>query len=598
MGAAPVTVGRPRAVTLTTRQACTAAAGLITIGAGALRLGFAFKSVTPNPFYDAAVRSMSLSWHNFFFGAFEPGGAVSIDKAPADLWFQVLSVKLLGFSSTALRLPEALAATAAVPLLYALVSRLFGRTAGLASAAALAVLPVAVVTARSDTMDSLMMALLVLAALLAVRSAQTGRAPLAAGAVLGLAFNVKLFEAMVPVPAIAVLFLLASEGPVSVRAKRLAKGAVVFVAAALSWVTAAGLVPPGSRPYPIGSSNGGVWNVLFAFNGINRLSSPPTAAAAALDPAGAGRLFGAHDPFYGSLIGTELLAALVLGGLALLASAALSRRRGPRLRVAGAAGIGLWLVMGAALFSTMGRLHPRYLEALSPAVAAAAGTGVAALGALAARHRAAAAALAAGTAAVILIGSGFARAQAPTHEIALIAGAVLVAACVALTLTHARPCPPWAAPLLTALAVAGLLAMPLGTSAHLAAAGATDSGRPGYVPPAQTAALSRFLTAHTRGLRYEAVSSTAIKAGPLIARDGRPVLVLTTPYGRQLTGAGTLARAVRSGQARYALLGPTKCPSCIPSLRWARAHGTDIGRSAGVPRGLLYRLSTQPVGHR
>ena len=36
--------------------------------------------VSPDPFYDAAVRSMSLSWHNFFFGAFEPSASVSIDK--------------------------------------------------------------------------------------------------------------------------------------------------------------------------------------------------------------------------------------------------------------------------------------------------------------------------------------------------------------------------------------------------------------------------------------------------------------------------------------------------------------------------------------
>ena len=62
---------------------------------------------------------MGLSWHNFFFGAFEPGGSVSIDKPPVDLWLQVASVKLLGFSSTTLKLPEALAGIAAVPLLFA-----------------------------------------------------------------------------------------------------------------------------------------------------------------------------------------------------------------------------------------------------------------------------------------------------------------------------------------------------------------------------------------------------------------------------------------------------------------------------------------------
>jgi len=46
----------------------------ITAGAAVLRL-LHIGQVPPDPFYDAAVRSMGLSWHNFFFGAFEPGGA-------------------------------------------------------------------------------------------------------------------------------------------------------------------------------------------------------------------------------------------------------------------------------------------------------------------------------------------------------------------------------------------------------------------------------------------------------------------------------------------------------------------------------------------
>ena len=49
------------------------ALALITLGAALLRLVH-IGQVPPDPFYDAAVRSMGLSWHNFFFGAFEPGG--------------------------------------------------------------------------------------------------------------------------------------------------------------------------------------------------------------------------------------------------------------------------------------------------------------------------------------------------------------------------------------------------------------------------------------------------------------------------------------------------------------------------------------------
>src|SRR5450756_1261586 len=141
------------------RQWEWAAVGLITVGAAVLRLLYIGR-VSPDPFYDAAVRSMGLSWHNFFFGAFEPGGSVSIDKPPVDLWLQVASVKLLGFSSTTLKLPEVLAGTAAVPLLFAAVRRMWSAPAGIAAALAIAVLPVEVITSRSDTMDAVMMVLI------------------------------------------------------------------------------------------------------------------------------------------------------------------------------------------------------------------------------------------------------------------------------------------------------------------------------------------------------------------------------------------------------------------------------------------------------
>ena len=170
--------------------------------------------VPPDPFYDAAVRSMSLSWHNFFFGVFEPGGSVSIDKPPVDLWLQVASVKLLGFSTTNLKLPEAIAGTAAVPLLWAAVRRMWSPPAAIAAALAIAVLPVEVITSRSDTMDAVMMALIVLALLLVVRAGESGSSAwlFAAAAALGLAFDVKLLESLVALPGLALLAYLAMPG--------------------------------------------------------------------------------------------------------------------------------------------------------------------------------------------------------------------------------------------------------------------------------------------------------------------------------------------------------------------------------------------------
>ncbi len=195
------------------RRAQWIVVGLITLLAAVLRL-IEIGKVPPDPFYDAAVRSMTLSWHNFFFGAFEPAASVSIDKPPVDLWLQVVSVKVLGFTSTALKLPEALAGTAAVPLLYAAVRRLWSPLAGIAAAASLAVLPVEVITARSDTMDGVMMLLCVIALLLTARALETGRTAwlLGAAAALGVAFDVKLLESIVALPGLALLAALGLPG--------------------------------------------------------------------------------------------------------------------------------------------------------------------------------------------------------------------------------------------------------------------------------------------------------------------------------------------------------------------------------------------------
>jgi hypothetical protein len=37
---------------------------------------------------------MAHSWHDFFYGAFDPLGTVSVDKLPGALWIQALSVRL------------------------------------------------------------------------------------------------------------------------------------------------------------------------------------------------------------------------------------------------------------------------------------------------------------------------------------------------------------------------------------------------------------------------------------------------------------------------------------------------------------------------
>src|SRR5580704_4936010 len=393
------------------RTAEWAAVAAITAGAAVLRLVH-IGQVPPDPFYDAAVRSMEMSWHNFFFGAYEPGGSVSIDKPPIDLWLQVISVKALGFSSTTLKLPEALAGIASVPLLYVTVRRIWSAAAGIAAAVAIAVMPIAVITARSDTMDGVMMLALVLALFAAVRASETGRGAwlFAMAAALGVAFDVKLLESLVAVPGIALFAYLGLPGRRVKRVMRMALAGAVYVAVALSWLTATLLFPAHDRPYAIGSTNGSAWNAAFVFNGSDRLGGKQQELGAVefeanhhyavatqeqrdhipIGPPSPTRLLATVGPLSGERLGLEILAALLLGIPALLwglrgdhltngeqereRSAAELQRR---MRRAAAGGLSLWMLVGIVLFSHQIRLHPRYVEAFTPAVAAMLGIGLA-----------------------------------------------------------------------------------------------------------------------------------------------------------------------------------------------------------------------------
>jgi 4-amino-4-deoxy-L-arabinose transferase-like glycosyltransferase len=583
------------AVTRTRASTAAALAGITAIAAG-LRLA-SFARVPPNPFYDAAVRSMAQSWHNFFYGAFDPSAGVSIDKIPVDLWLQVASVRLFGFGSSAIRLPEAIAGVLAVPLLYDLVRRLSGRTAGLAAATALAVMPVAVLTARSDTMDSAMMALDVLAAWLVVRAAQTRRTwpVVAAGAVMGVAFNVKLFEGLLVLPALALLAVLAVDVSPRRRVVATAAGLAAFIGVGAAWMTIASLSPLSARPWPIGSTDGSVWNVVFGFDGIDRLRSNASAAALALDPPGPLRFFATTGHGYASLVGTTLLAALVFAALALgVAAVVRPAREDDRLARAGVAFLGLWLVAGVAALSKMQRFEPRYLEAVDPAIAATLGVAVGWLATRAPRWRAAGFALAAGAAIAAIAASTLVH----PPEWAALAGAAGALTC-ATTAAGRR-----LTPLLAACALVAALTVPAASALTVVRNHVSDAGLARPLPAGEVSALSRFLLAHQGHARYEVASSTVYRTSQLVVRDGRPVLVLTSVHGLPLVTARDLAHRVAAGEVRYALLGrgicsPRAARPCAPVLRWALAHGRDVGRAAGaVPPSTLYRLSQRAVAKR
>jgi 4-amino-4-deoxy-L-arabinose transferase-like glycosyltransferase len=620
----------------TPRHSDWALVALITAGAAVLRLVH-LANVPPDPFYDAAVRSMGLSWHNFFFGAFEPGGSVSIDKPPVDLWLQVASVKLLGFSRTSLKLPEALAGIAAVPLLFATVKRMWSAPAGIAAALALAVLPVEVITSRSDTMDGVMMALTVLALWLLVRACETGTLGwlLAGAAALGVAFDVKLLESVIALPGLALFAVLGLPGPLRRRLLAVAGAGLVYAAVALAWLTATLLFPAHERPYAIGSTNGSAWNAAFVFNGTDRLSGKstepltlyqpghhyPEATQSQRDhipivPPSPTRLLARIGPLSGERLGLELLVALLLGIPALVFG--LRRRPVARLRWATAGGVTLWALTGAVLFSDMARLHPRYVEGFTPAVAALLGIGVAwAAGADRDSSEPA-------TGDPPLAGGAAVPVPAPGGVSRPIALAVALAACVyyverlqyglstvwwitlagaggtiaLAALARLAPARGRALSCATlALALVSFLAMPLAADLTALANNVGDAGYVGALPGEEQRLLSAYLRAHQGGAHYEVAAESATAIGSLIVQDARPVLVLTTYDARVFATVARLKRLIAQGQVRYAFFN-TFCArasginaACSAPVTWVRAHGTDVSLKAGLGHGgLLYLL--------
>ncbi len=590
------------------------AAALVTLGAGVLRLAH-LGQVVSNPFYDSAVRSMTLSWHNFYFGAVEPSGAVAIDKPPVDLWLQVASVELLGWSSATLKLPQALAGTIAVVFLFAALRRVFGVRAGLAGALALAVLPIEVITARSDTMDAVMMALLTLALLLAVRAVQTGGTAwlLGAAAALGLAFNIKLLESLPAVPPLALLALLGLPGRRRRRAAQLAAATAVYVVVSLAWLVGTLLYPAHDRPYAYGSTNGSAWNAAFVFNGLDRLEGKAVEGpqqgfvpghrypehtqaqreAIPIVPPSATRLLARIGPLSGERLGLEALAGLLLGGAALLAllrerlamrpredRAASPRTESERLRLALASSLILWLVIGIGLFSDMARLHPRYTEAVVPAVAGTLGVGVA--WATERRTRARLLALGVTLFAVVLYTRSLLFGMPAVWWIAL-AGAV--GALVSITVVPARARP--AATLACSLVC--LLAVPLSGALRGVRDNVSDTNRLGVLHAGELQPLSAYLRAHQGSAYYEAAFDSGTKMGELVVQDARPILVLTTLNGRVFTPIARLRALAAAGRVRYAFLGsvcgphsPPTNADCSAPARWVVAHGVDVSRAAGT----------------
>ena len=247
---------------------------ILLIGA-VLRLWKLDQNGTGNPYYAAAVRSMLLNWHNFFFVSFDPAGFVTVDKPPVALWIQTAFAKMFGYRGFTLILPQVLEGLCAVLLVYHLVRRRFGSWAGLSSALVLTLMPVSVAVDRYNNTDACLVLVLLLSAWVLSLAAEKGNRKLLflAFVLAGIGFNTKMMAAFVVLPAFYVVYLLGSPLSWFRRLGDLTLATILLLLVALSWPLAVDLTAPEQRPFVGSTQDNSMIGLSLGWNGFQRLLS-------------------------------------------------------------------------------------------------------------------------------------------------------------------------------------------------------------------------------------------------------------------------------------------------------------------------------------
>ncbi len=329
-----------------------------------------------NAYYSAAVQAGSKDWLAMLFGSFDASNAITVDKTPAALWVMDLSVRIFGFSSWSVLVPQALEGVAAVWLLFATVRRQFGAAAGLIAGAVLALTPIATLMFRFNNPDALLVLLLVASAYATTRAVEhaSTRWLVLGGALIGFAFLAKMLQAFVVIPVFAGVYLLAAPTSLRRRLWQVGAAAVAVIVSAGWFVALVELWPAGSRPYIGGSQTNSIIDLMFGYNGFGRITGDEIGRVGGGGPFSQGngilRLFGNE---LASQVSWLLPAALVaFVGLLWLTRHA-SRTSPMRAQVLLWGG---WLLVTGGIFSLMeGIFHGYYTVALAPAIGALVGMG-------------------------------------------------------------------------------------------------------------------------------------------------------------------------------------------------------------------------------
>ncbi|MGW1673668.1 ArnT family glycosyltransferase [Streptomyces sp. NPDC002324] len=332
-----------------------------------------------NSFYSAAVLSGTQSWKAWFFGSLDAGNFLTVDKPPFVLMVMGLSCRVFGFGTWQMMAPLIASALGTLWILHSSVKRVWGHGAAAVAALVLALTPITVAINRDNNPDTLLVFLMVAGAALALRAVRDGRLPplLGSAVCFGLAFNTKMLQGYIALPAVFAVYLYAADTGLLKRIANLALAGVALAVSSFWWAAAVSLVPADERPYIGGSTDGTAWNLIMGYNGLGRIlggegngGGGGGGGGGFSGTAGLGRMF--NDTLGGQISWLLPFSAVALiGGLVLCG-------RAPRTDPTRAALVmwGGWTALHHLTFSLAeGTMHPYYTTALAPGIAALCGGG-------------------------------------------------------------------------------------------------------------------------------------------------------------------------------------------------------------------------------
>lgn len=236
-----------------------------------------------NSYYTAAITSMTKSWSNFWYGAFDPAGFITVDKPPVALWLMAISAKIFGVHGWSVVLPSVLSGIGSVYLMYKLLAPKFGLLAGRIGSLIFTLTPTVVANSRTNNMDAILVFFLLLAVYILQKAVAKKNIWLVivSFGLIGVGFNIKMLQAFMILPAMLVYYWVAIKLPWKKKIAWLVVGMASLSIFTVAYPLAVDSVDQSSRPYIGSSQTNSLMELAFGYNGTERLLGQSTGTGGA-----------------------------------------------------------------------------------------------------------------------------------------------------------------------------------------------------------------------------------------------------------------------------------------------------------------------------